>query len=252
MSGFLGSHILEAAIGLSLVYLMLSVLCTTVNEWIVTLLNSRAATLRTAVYGLLDNQSADGRLFTELFYSHPLISGLMKQGSHPSYLPPHAFSNAILDLVTAGTDGSIVFADVRAGIERLPHGDVRTALFALIQNAEGDLHKAQVNIEAWFNHAMDRASGWYKQRMQWFTLVIGAALTIFLNADSLTMIHRLWLAQPGTLIGWDSIPHGTHAWFVRASGWILTTGAVSLGSPFWFDVLNRFVRLRSAQPTAGK
>jgi hypothetical protein len=29
-------------------------------------------------------------------------------------------------------------------------------------------------------------------------------------------------------------------------GWIVTIIAVSIGAPFWFDVLNKFVNLRSA------
>ena len=34
----------------------------------------------------------------------------------------------------------------------------------------------------------------------------------------------------------------------RLAGWLLTTVAISLGAPFWFDTLNRFVRLRLAEP----
>jgi len=29
-------------------------------------------------------------------------------------------------------------------------------------------------------------------------------------------------------------------------GWLVTALAVSLGAPFWFDTLNRFMRARSA------
>ena len=32
----------------------------------------------------------------------------------------------------------------------------------------------------------------------------------------------------------------------RLPGWILTVAALSLGAPFWFDLLSRFARLRSA------
>jgi len=35
-------------------------------------------------------------------------------------------------------------------------------------------------------------------------------------------------------------------WAERIIGWLLTILAVSLGAPFWFDVLNRFMNLRSA------
>jgi hypothetical protein len=31
-------------------------------------------------------------------------------------------------------------------------------------------------------------------------------------------------------------------------GWVLSIAAVSLGAPFWFDTLSRFVNLRGAGP----
>jgi hypothetical protein len=57
-------------------------------------------------------------------------------------------------------------------------------------------------------------------------------------------------------IGWaggkpfaeEDVPGGgrSSSWFVRVVGWILTALAVSLGAPFWFDLLNRFVNVRSS------
>src|SRR5690348_6963721 len=49
-----GSPILDVAIGLALTYLLLSLICTAVNEWIAGLLNWRAATLQEAIRKLLD------------------------------------------------------------------------------------------------------------------------------------------------------------------------------------------------------
>ena len=34
-------------------------------------------------------------------------------------------------------------------------------------------------------------------------------------------------------------------WLERVLGWLLTGCAVSLGAPFWFDLLNKFVVVRS-------
>ena len=64
--------------------------------------------------------------------------------------------------------------------------------------------------------------------------------------------------EPQTLasfpIGWqatsgaDTQPAADEfwAWIVRAFGWLLTIAAVSLGAPFWFDLLGRVANLRSA------
>jgi hypothetical protein len=54
-------------------------------------------------------------------------------------------------------------------------------------------------------------------------------------------------------IGWD-IPSKTETpskttvydWIIRICGWIITTFAVTLGAPFWFDMLNKFINIRSS------
>ena len=35
-------------------------------------------------------------------------------------------------------------------------------------------------------------------------------------------------------------------WLVKILGWLVTGLAISLGAPFWFDLLNRLVDLRGA------
>jgi hypothetical protein len=61
--------IIDVAIGLILMYLMLSLLCTVVNEYIATKLKLRASTLQDALQKLID----DPTLLTN-FYSHGLIA----------------------------------------------------------------------------------------------------------------------------------------------------------------------------------
>jgi hypothetical protein len=48
-------------------------------------------------------------------------------------------------------------------------------------------------------------------------------------------------------VGWqDEVPLGGAGWIQRIIGWMLTAVAVSLGAPFWFDLLNRFMNLRNS------
>ena len=61
---------IDVAIGLILMYLMLSLLCTVVNEYIATKLSLRSKSLASALEKLLD----DGTLLTA-FYNHGLIVG---------------------------------------------------------------------------------------------------------------------------------------------------------------------------------
>ncbi len=55
----------------------------------------------------------------------------------------------------------------------------------------------------------------------------------------------------GDLFGWSgegaALRRDTLSWFaLHLLGWILTALAVSLGAPFWFETLNRFMNLRSS------
>lgn len=57
----------------------------------------------------------------------------------------------------------------------------------------------------------------------------------------------------GVPIGWSrSDPRTKHpedweGWVTKIVGWLLTALAISLGAPFWFDLLNRFMSVRSSR-----
>lgn len=53
------------------------------------------------------------------------------------------------------------------------------------------------------------------------------------------------LGGVGLPIGWQSLPGTPKAWSEKILGLLLTSLAVSLGAPFWFDLLKRVVNLRS-------
>ncbi len=62
-------------------------------------------------------------------------------------------------------------------------------------------------------------------------------------------------------IGWgeQARPHTVREWFEAVPGWLMTAVAISLGAPFWFDLLGRVARLRStgvrlqtAKPTSAE
>ncbi len=48
----------------------------------------------------------------------------------------------------------------------------------------------------------------------------------------------------GIPLGWTAAPRGCE-WANKIIGLILTIFAISLGAPFWFDVLNKIVSIRS-------
>jgi hypothetical protein len=306
--GLFNSTVLDVAVGLVFVYLLLSIFCTAVNEWISGILQTRAKTLKAGISGLLDNQlfNADTKsTFLGEFYKHPIVTGTMQNGGDPSYLSSRTFSTTIMDLVTPAVQGARTFDDFMKGIQGLPDGDVKKALLSLISGAQGRLDIAQQNIEVWFDDSMDRVTGWYKRWAQKVTITLAVVITILANADTVNIAHRLWAdpvvrskvievaverekmqtaspasgnqnatdapkpssvvapANPltsdeeaalGRVLGWTraSLNANPLTWLQRILGWILTAIAVSLGAPFWFDTLSRFVNIRNAGPPPDK
>ncbi|MGH7962279.1 MAG: hypothetical protein ACRERD_10730 [Candidatus Binatia bacterium] len=46
---------------------------------------------------------------------------------------------------------------------------------------------------------------------------------------------------------WDQAKNATDgSWFLKIVGWLITGVAVSIGAPFWFDLLNKLVDFRGA------
>lgn len=60
------------------------------------------------------------------------------------------------------------------------------------------------------------------------------------------MNNLSWLNSEGGLpLGWRALPNGGQDWTMKLFGLIITAFALSLGAPFWFDLLNRFMVVRS-------
>ena len=219
--------VLEVGIGLTFMYVLLSLLVTTVQEWIASLLHMRATNL----YDALDNLLADPELanvpeYRNLlvdFYKHPVIKSLYKRSAAsavattvaefraetkrrlPSYIPSRSFATALLDVLRGKTKAlnecgvDQLLLESKQIIEKLPAGELRTTLGLLLGdagqaagnvNARADLLGKR--IESWFNDAMGRASGWYKRRAQLLSFVIGLVAAAGLNADTLHVAERLW------------------------------------------------------------
>jgi hypothetical protein len=59
-----------------------------------------------------------------------------------------------------------------------------------------------------------------------------------------------------SLLGWSgSGPKDVSGWLLCVGGWLLSIIAISLGAPFWFDLLSKLMNVRNAgqkpEETAG-
>jgi len=182
-----GSQILEVVIGLVFVYLILSLICSAVNEWIASRLKMRAKCLEKAIKNLLCDPNNAG--VEKLFYNHRLIRGLMDGDKLPSYIPSNTFASVLLDIIEKVTTTS---GDEKNILSDLKDSKLKDVLINFSHAAKNNLAQARADIEAWFNNTMERASGWYKRKIQWFILGISFGVSGFLNADSFMIANTLW------------------------------------------------------------
>ncbi len=286
-----GLNILDTAVGLVFIYLILSLICTALNEWIAGMLSRRSKTLYEGIKTLLEDPK-EPTLIAD-FYAHPLVQDLHVADKMPAYVQPRTFGLVLLDLLVPADPGaSRTMASVRQAVANLPaDSSTRRTLSILLDQAGDNLAKLEQDIEGWFNGAMDRVSGWYKQRTQVIVLTIAALITLATNADTLAIATALAnnsalreavvaqakdymttqqdlpagsprsaelnqeigkLQQLGIPMGWKSRPAEPGDWWNKIAGLALTAFAVSMGAPFWFDLLNRFMNIRAGGKSPGE
>lgn len=291
------SAAIDTAIGLMMVYLILSLICTGINEAIAGLLRLRARNLFKEVSRALANER-----LSAAFWQGGLIQSLsrvrldgaksgvsVKPGTAPSYLDRGDFARALIETLrridsdTAGNQQGRPFEAVLARIDQnSPFSEIIRTLGI---DATSTIEEAKSAFAHWFDQVMERASGVYKRWMSLLSFAIATALACAINADSLQIARAFW--QDDTLraamveaatrlptshaealpdlayavdrlpspLGWSmamSIGEDLNARLAKLVGLFMTTVAVSLGAPFWFDVLSRFVAIRNSGRPRGE
>ncbi len=234
-----------------------------------------------ALFGLWQSDTQKNNTVTSLpSATSELAAGLEKDAKQsagystmlrlPSYLPPKQFAYAVVDMIKASKDAATKgIDDLEKAIEALPPGPFRDMLQSMASRVNGDAEKLQVAIENWYDDCMDRVSGWYKRKIQLIGFIVAVVVAIACNADTLEIAGRLYrdaalrssvtaiavdyvntIKQLGIgdlPIGWagaHSIPAAFGDRVSKIVGWLITAGALTIGAPFWFDVLKKLVNIR--------
>ena len=199
-------------------------------------------------------------------------------------------------------EDSPIYQQIQETLDNMPES-LKRSLYILAQRAEkggGDtqeqLQRFQQEIEIWFDQSMQRASGVYKRNSRGVAILLGTAIAVAANADSINIINRLSkdsmlrstvnlyaqqlveknakakldnltslrkvqndvdiaLDKVALPFGWSE-PNRLEldtkgnllfpALMAKLFGWILSGVAISMGSGFWFDSLNKIINIRNA------
>jgi len=278
--------VIDVVIGLIFCYLLLGLIGSSLQEALASFINLRGSKLRDGLQSLLAHGEAPGMnsqwLFSRVF-GHSLICPMGDRRA-PSYVSAANFSTALIDSLGDGSRAPL-FSQVERGVANLPDGPVKQTLAALLVQAQGDLDKFRADVERWFDDSMDRVSGIYKRWAHNFMLTFGVVIAFAANVDTVDIAHTLWgdpaaraqmaaaanqavagaqsasdvagspaqaIAEAKALpvpIGWSGHERLD---LTKVLGCLVTALAVSLGAPFWFDTLQKFLNMRTTGPKPAK
>lgn len=206
------SDALEVAIGLTFVFLLVSLALTAIVEFIEAQRKTRGFSLHDGVVEMLDDAEhpGSGKAAAKSVYSHPLVQGLyigqyetaIEKKLLPSYLPSRNFALALLDQVMAGRVNaapSVASLPAQAPLddrlclaaERVENEQLRRTLLLAVKVGGNDIERVTRHLEDWFNGAMERVSGRYKRRSQKMLFWIGLLSAVLLNVNTLTIADAL-------------------------------------------------------------
>jgi len=220
----LNSIVLDVVIGLVFIYLLYSLLATTIQEIIATNFGFRSKILERAIFRMLEDEDKSETRFKTVFdlfwkrkksgvvkttsdgfYEHPLMKflGENKRNSKPAYIDKETFSKVFIDLlrgdqVLPGDDIKLLIQNALTN-KTTKWGKVTTKISdetlsyinSIWVDAQGDVDKFKVYLENWFDATMERATGWYKKNIQFILLFIGLGIAIVFNVDTIEIVKKL-------------------------------------------------------------
>jgi len=83
----------------------------------------------------------------------------------------------MMDLIEQQS-GKHPFKKLSGAINALPDGQMKKSLRVMAARSKGDADTFIGELEQWFDHGMDRASGWYKRKSQALMLPIALLLIV--------------------------------------------------------------------------
>lgn len=250
----------DLLLGITTVMLLLSLVVTAVTHYLVSLLNLRGRYLRAGLASLfarldprLESRHAV-RLATAML-KDPLIceaGGRMASFLHRAQLVRLCLG-AAADLPEGGDPQSYASAEEALTWTLRSHGiaDPNALLDRISQHAL-ELEQSQprlseldrlemaavsaaggrfvAKINACFDQTMDRVSARFTTAVRVITVAVALGLALFLQIDCMALINRLGgqLVVPSSHVG----------------GILVTAMLLSLGAPFWFNLLGGALRMR--------
>lgn len=281
-----GSGAIDVAIGLAFFFALLSLICSSLTEMISQLLEWRAQTLEKAIRSLLTDDAVHEKFYAHPLIKSLHAEGKGGDTKHPSYIPARLFGLVVLDVIApagGATPATEQDQTVPGDLLKVLHAltgttaaDIATKRASLetwfddVMDRTSGWYKRKVKwvllvlalvVTAATNADCVRVATSLWQDPTLRAVLVQAATTYQTSAaangqqnEGLDQLkNRIEnLTHTGFPLGWsgDEVLSGVEVkpWLTKLAGLLLTALAVSLGAPFWFDLVNRLVNVRSTGP----
>jgi hypothetical protein len=270
---------LDLVIGLTFIYFILSITCSALLEIISGFFNFRGLLLRRWIMRTFTCEGTD--VVGSAILRHQMVSRLkLRNGRFPAKIPGALFASVILDLSSNKDFQILLPEELRRLWDQFPSG------------SSNDLKKISNQLRKWFRLFQSHLTDHYKSLVRVWLAVISLAIIIPANTDSFRMADWLMnhpdkgekiamkaeqiasvfaqdttgfnlrklgeieeqFAKTGIPVGWDTQPeiHGAASWASKIAGLMVTVFCVSMGAPFWYDLLRYLSDLRKKAVKGGR
>ena len=211
MSGF---PILDLVIGMIFVYFLLSIICSSAIEMILTGLKARAVLLEEWLLKIFDKTitQPDGKQISlgQAIMDHCSVTVLTKTGKSSSYIDAKNFTSALLEKISFNPNNpKSVPKDIYDIIVTLENSTEFSTEFQRVlltyayeakdtyehiaDRTKSEVEMFKTKVENWYNSSMDRISGSLKTRYSRpATFFVAILVTCLLNADSISIAKYLY------------------------------------------------------------
>jgi hypothetical protein len=189
-----GSVILDVLIGLFLVYIVLSIMASAVNEFLMNITNRRAKDLAGFVQEFFQspgNQAASQHMVRK-FYDSVIVDPTKTKAKLPSYIPNADFVQGVLEAITFTVNADASLGALRSATQQLPaDSPVRSVLTTALDKTDGTLQSVGRYLEGWFDRQMQHVSNTYKRRTNLTLVTLGLVLAAVMNIDTIRIANAL-------------------------------------------------------------
>ncbi len=254
---------LDVLTGFAVVMLLASGAVTMLAQLAVAALNSRGRELRRGLVTLFNQIFPDwtnhAEEWAEAVLRHPLIA--TRQGRLGSVVERAELVKVLLELAGGGTDSPL-----RRALQQYGLADPVATLRAIRREAarlEAEKPQMASHVRqtiAIFGHAsnemvhrltdcfdssMDRVSHAFQNHVRLWTAIFAAVLAVVAQLDAVGLLNRLAMDDPLRRALLIPPEHWLGEWNARkVPGIALSAILMSLGAPFWYDMLKNLLRLR--------